>query len=273
MNSVTYKELFHKTSIKVVLLLAYLISVNLLSGYIAVWLRFPSLWGNSQIFLDYSMPLGMTWASAHIPSMILVSIPLLLIPHWNAKQINRFRMICLCLFLILIYGVLEKIPFALFPAVDLFVAFFFSLAIVPPSYQDNPKLTIGLSIFLVLFLSISSYILFSKWQHRTPVIKETSLMNGLFKLNTIEVHNVYPELTFNVELTKMISQESVCNTAIEMTSNLFDTYRFDDSYKKIVEVIFNPTETESKNTPYHLGVLEQYEEDGKNNIFCNLKYK
>ncbi len=271
MNSVTYKDLFHKTSIKVALLLAYLISVNLLSGYIAVWLRFPSLWGNSQVFLDYSMPLGMTWASAHIPSMILVSVPLLLIPRWNAKQINRFRMICLSLFLILIYGVLEKIPFALFPAVDLFVAFFFSVFIVPPSYQDNPKFTIGLSVFLALIIISSSYILYSKWQHRTPVIKETSLMNGLFKLNTIDVN--YRELIFKVELTKMISQESVCNTAIEMTSNLFDTYRFDESYKKIVEVIFNPTQTESKDTPYHLGVLEQYEEDGGKNIFCALKYK
>lgn len=270
MNSNRYKALFLKIPVKISLLLVYLVSVNLLAGYVAVWFRFPSLWGNSQIFLDYSMPFGLTWASAHIPSMILVSILLLRIPNWNEKQIQRFRIICLSLFFILIYGVLEKVPFALFPAVDLLVAFFFSLIMVPPSYKENPKLTIGLSIFLSLILISSSYFLYTKWQHRAPEIKETVLMDGLFKLNDIDVHNVYPEITFKVALTKMIPQSSICDTAIEMTTNLFNTYRFDESYKKIVELYFEPKKTETKKTVYRFGVLEQYKKDDKIDIFCHI---
>lgn len=185
MNSITYRNLFHKTAVKFGVLIIYLISVNLISGYIAVWLRFPSLWGNSQIFIDYAMPLGLTWALSHWPSMILVSIPLLRLVHWNARLINRFRIICLSIFLILIYGVIEKIPFALFPCVDLIVAFFLSLVIVPPSYKENPKLTISLNIFLCTLLIATSYLLYSKWQHRVPDIKKTNLMSGLFRLMSI----------------------------------------------------------------------------------------
>lgn len=273
MNSASYKSLFEKVSIRVIFLLIYFVIVNLLSGYIAVFLRFPSLWGNSQIFFDYAMPLNLTWAFAHWPSMIMVSIALFSLPHWEAKSIQHFRSICLSLFLILIYGVLEKIPFALFPAVDLFVAFFFSLIIVPPTYKENPKLVIGVSIFLSLFVISSSYFLYSQWQHRVPEIKETDLMNGLFKLNTIEVNDYQHKLTFNIELTNVIPQDSVCEVALEMTSELFDTYRFDESYEKIVEMTFNPKNAEGENTPYNIGVLEQYDDDGKTNIFCSLEYK
>ncbi|MBL1141221.1 MAG: hypothetical protein HND53_04235 [Proteobacteria bacterium] len=273
MNSETYKTLFYKKSVITLLLLSYLISINILAGYIAVWLKFPSLWGNSQIFLDYAMPFGLTWALAHWPSMVLLSIPLLLLPHWNAKSIQRFRLICLCLFFILIYGVIEKIPFALFPAVDLFVALFFSLIIVPPDYKENPKLVISLLIFFSFILFSCSYYIYSKWQHQVPEIIKSNLMSGLFELKEIKVDTNYKKMIFSIELKQKIPQENVCQSAIKMSSALFNSYQFDKSYKKIAYIIFNSKQTGNREPPYPLGELEQYEEKGILQIGCYLKYK
>ncbi len=273
MNSDIYKAIFRKTAVKTTLLLIYVISVNLLAGYVAVWLNFPSLWGISNVFGEYATPLFMTWGLAHWPSLILLGLPLLLIPDWKANQIQRFRVICLSLFVILIYGVLEKIPFALFPAIDALVAFFLSLIIVPPNYRENPKLIIGLSIFLSLVFVISSHYIYSKWQHRTPEIKESKLMNGLFELKKIEVNKNYRELIFSVDLKQQFSQENTCESALKMSKTLFNSYRFDNEYKRIVMLTFNPTRSDNRLSPYPLGELDQYEEDGEIHIACYIKYK
>jgi len=271
MNSATYKAFFRKTPVKLLLFLTYFISVNLLAGYCAVRLRYPSLWGGGNVFLEYGTPIGI-WGLSHWPSLLLISIPLLLVPHWNTKQINRFRIICVGLILVLLYGVIEQIPFALFPTVDLFIALLFSLIIAPPNYKENPALTVT----MVMLLSISSlsgiYYLYAKWQHRTPVIKESVLMNGLFKLKTIHVDNGYrKEMLFTTELTQYIDTDKVCDTASKMSELLFNTYPFDEKYKKLVDIIFNPQQNDS--LPYTLGQMEQYEEDGELHIGCYLKYK
>ncbi len=273
MNSNTYKAFFHTTRIKILLLLIYFISVNLLAGYAAVLMKFPSLWGNSKVFGEYAIPIFMTWGMAHWPSLIVIGISLFFVSGWNAIQIQRFRVICLSLLLVLIYGVIEKIPFVLFPAVDLLVGFFFSLIIVPPSYKENPKLTISLLIFLSVVLISSSYYLYSKWQHRTPEIKESNLMNGLFELKKVEVNKNYKELIFTIELTQFISQNDVCRIATEMSNTLFKKYSFDKQYKRIVQIIFNQNQSESIVTPYHLGLLEQYKENGEMQVGCYLMYK
>jgi hypothetical protein len=267
-----YKEFFCNVYVKIIVLMIYIISVNLLSGYLAVGFKFPSLWGNSQIFLDYAMPFGLTWALAHWPSIIIFTIPLLMLPHWNEKLVQRFRVICLSLFLILIYGVIEKIPFALFSAVDSLTAFFISLLIRPPCYKETPKLVISLSIFSLLIISGGIYSLHNKWQQLAPDVIEPNLMEGLFKLNKIEVDKNYKQLTFNIDLTQMISEERLCQTSTEMVRSLFKTYSFDNQYKRIAMIYFNPKKTEDSPS-YSLGGLEQYIENGESNIACYLKYK
>ena len=272
MNAHSYRQFFSKTPAKILLLVVFIISVNLLSGYVAVWLRFPSLWGTSNIFFEYAFPLNLTWGFAHIPSFVLISIPLFLLSSWNQTQIQRFRIICVGLFLLLLYGVMEKVPFALYPAVDLFVAFFFSLIIVPPNYKENPKLTITLCALLILVILSSLTIGFSKWQHRTPTIKEANIMGGIFTLKNIDAGNSYrTELTFTVELTKYIDQETVCDTASQMGELLFNSYPFDNDYKKIIHVIYNPIQDSASS--YKLGEVAQYEDDGEIHIGCYLKYK
>jgi len=97
-------------------------------------------------------------------------------------------------------------------------------------------------------------------------------MNGLFKLNTIHVDNGYrKEMLFTTELTQYIDTDKVCDTASKMSELLFNTYPFDEKYKKLVDIIFNPQQNDS--LPYTLGQMEQYEEDGESHIACYLKYK
>ena len=273
MNPLICQQFFRKTPAKFLLFISYFISVNLLAGYCAVWLRYPSLWGGGNVFYEYGMPIGI-WGLSHWPSLILISIPLLLIPHWNTKQINRFRAICISLFLILLYGVIEQIPFALFPAIDLLTAFFFSFVIAPPTYKENPKLTISMIIFLSLCILTGVYYLYSKWQHQTPIIKNTVLMNGLYKLKNIQVDNGYrKELLFTTELTQYIEPDKVCDSALEMGELLINTYAFDNKYNKVVEVVFNPKEKENNFKAYTLGLIEQYKEDDELKLGCYLKYK
>lgn len=272
MNTESCRQFFSKIPAKILLLVVFIISVNLLSGYIAVWLRFPSLWGSSNIFFEYAFPVHLAWGLMHIPSFVIIGLLLLLLSSWNQSQIQRFRITCICLFLILLYGVMEKIPFALYPAVDLLVALFFSLIIVPPSYKENPKLAISLIVLLLLIVLAGLMYGFSKWQHRTPIIKETNIMDGIFTLQNIDVNDDYrKELTFTVELTKFIDQKTVCNTASKMGEQLFNSYPFDNNYEKIIYVIYNPKQSDV--TAYSLGEVSQYEENGKLKIACYLKYR
>ena len=273
MSSKTYQAFFRKTQAKLLLFIAYFISVNLVAGYCAVWLRYPSLWGGGNVFLEYGTPIGI-WGLSHWPSLLLISIPLLLVPHWNTKQIRRSRIMCVGLILVLLYGVIEQIPFALFPTVDLFIALFFSLIIAPPNYKENPVLTIAMAILLSISSLTGVYYLYAKWQHRTPIIKESVLMNGLYKLKAIQVDNGYrKEMVFTTELTQYIEPDSVCDSASEMGQLLFNTYPFDVSYNKTVDIIFNPLRNENNLSAYPLGEVAQYEEDGETHIACYLKYK
>ncbi|MFT5396847.1 MAG: hypothetical protein ACI85N_002057 [Gammaproteobacteria bacterium] len=113
------------------------------------------------------------------------------------------------------------------------------------------------------------YHLYSKWQHRTPIIKESVLMNGLYKLKAISIDNDYrKELLFTIEFTQFLDPDRVCDSASNMSELLFNTYPFDEGYNKIVEVVFNPEEKDNDFSPYPLGQVEQYEEDGGLQIGC-----
>jgi hypothetical protein len=175
--------------------------------------------------------------------------------------------------LILLYGVNEKVLFALFPAIDLITALFLSFIIVPPTYKENPKLVICLLFLSSRILLSGIYCLYSKWQHQTPDIKETELMGGLFNLQSISVDNSYKkELQFTVELTQYIPENEACTISLEMSEALFKLYPFDKKYERAVKIIFNPKKIEGK-PPYSLGELNQYKEAEQIRIGCCLKYK
>jgi len=273
MLTTSCRYFFGKVYGKITLFLFYVVVVNLLAGYAAVFLKFPSLWGSSEIFLEYAMPFGMTWAMAHCPSLLLISLPLLELAHWDTKKLRRFRGVVFMLFLLLLYGVIEKIPFALFPAVDLLVIFSISLIVFPPSLRNNPVISISLIIMLLTVSVRAGVNYYLEWQHRVPEIKQSLLMEGLFELKSITVdRGRNEEMIFELDLKQHVADEELCDISLKMTKDLFSSYLFDENYHKIADVFFNPGNSDKKFSAYPLGYLiENHENDSPETISCFLK--
>ena len=112
----------------------FLIVVNLACGLIAVEFRYPSLWGGRDVFKEYALPLHLSWAIAHLPSMLIMCVLLFRMPEWDEAQITKIRCVflvgvALCIAIEFIYGggKFHRIPFVLFVLVDLSVAYALSL--------------------------------------------------------------------------------------------------------------------------------------------------
>lgn len=119
--------------------LAYLLAVNLLAGWLAVELRYPSLWGGSDVFAEYALPLPYGWAMAHWVSMLPLAFVVAALPGWPEQRLLRLRWTLLALLALVAlvevdwtYFKLERIPFMLFFAVDLSLALLLSLVFRPP---------------------------------------------------------------------------------------------------------------------------------------------
>lgn len=130
------------TSGRSLLAVAFLLTVNVLSGWLAVTLGYPSLWGNqSGIFGEYALPITFTWALAHWLSMLPLTLLILGLPLWQKSSVNRFRLglivgllVCFAIETDFGFGRLQKTPFVLFIAVDLLVALVISLLFYVPRY-------------------------------------------------------------------------------------------------------------------------------------------
>lgn len=132
----------------------FLIVVNLACGFIAVEFRYPSLWGVRDVFKEYALPLNLSWAAAHWPSMIILSVLLFRMRGWDEAQITRIRCvflagIALCIATEFIYGggKFHRIPFVLFVLVDLSVAFGLSLLL-----HQRRRPFVALLLLLVVLL-------------------------------------------------------------------------------------------------------------------------
>lgn len=125
--------------VRIAIGLAFLLVVNLLAGWLAQELRYPSLWGNSQVFAEYAWPLPYGWSMVHWVSMLPLAFVVAALPGWPPSRLVRTRWILLGLLAAVLfvevewpYGRLNRIPFLLFFAVDFSVALLVSLAIRPP---------------------------------------------------------------------------------------------------------------------------------------------
>lgn len=132
----------------------FLIIVNLACGFIAVEFRYPSLWGTSDVFTEYALPLQLSWASAHWPSMLTLSVLLFRMRRWNEAQISKTRFalltgIALCIAIEFIFGggKFHRIPFVLFILVDLSAAYILSLLL-----HQRRRPFVALFLFLVVML-------------------------------------------------------------------------------------------------------------------------
>ncbi len=126
-------------TLRIAIGLAFLLAVNLLAGWLAVELRYPSLWGNQEVFAEYAWPLPYGWAMVHWVSMLPLAFLVAALPGWPQQRLVRARWILLGLLAAVLfvevdwqYGRLNRIPFLLFFAVDFGLALLISLAIRPP---------------------------------------------------------------------------------------------------------------------------------------------
>lgn len=125
---------------RLLLAIVYLVSVNLLSGFLAEALDYPSLWGRSgSVWGEYAIPLPFTWALAHLVSMLPMALLIAGLPLWPKIWVIRARWILIAALIVLFfaevklpYGRLRHVPFYLFLAVDAAVALLLSLLIYPP---------------------------------------------------------------------------------------------------------------------------------------------
>lgn len=114
-----------ENSKRLIVAVAYLVTVNILCGFIAVEFRYPSLWGKSSVFPEYAYPVPMSWALMHWLSMAPLTYFIFRMWDWEPGLLRRFRgsllaVALLCITADIVYGGgrFHRVPFLLFPFVD-----------------------------------------------------------------------------------------------------------------------------------------------------------
>ena len=256
----------------------FLISVNLLSGYLAITLDYPSLFNVNASFGEYAIPLPFTWAMTHWPTMLIYGIPLLYHTSPEQKLVFYYRLYCAVTFCLLMLELDAKIPFLLFPKVDAVIGLVLSLALVPPTRTANPILFPVVCLAIVAILSTSGYFAYDYWQHRTPELRTTTYADGNLELTAININKVLHEMRIEMDLKTRLDSEESCALGQQAAEKVKQDYPFDNEYRKIIEVWFNPANQdlpENNGKPYPLGEISlndaHRDPDGK--LACYLSYK
>lgn len=263
---------------KLLIFSLFLLAVNLLAGFVAVWLNYPSLFNTQVSFSEYAIPLPFTWALAHWPSILIYGIPLLYLTKNKGKFLFYYRLFCAVSFALLLLQITEKIPFVLFPAVDAFTGLTLSLAIVPPNRESNPALFPSICFVGFVIFGAAGYITYDYMRHRTPELSTRLYSNGSFELVSIDIYKNLHEMRITVELKERLSTEDACSAGQELAANILNDYPFDSSYNKYVEVWLNPSSQdldENNGSPYPLGEisLNEVHKDSSGLFPCSLRYK
>lgn len=256
--------------------LAFLVSVNLLAGGLAVWLRYESLWNVQVGFAEYALPLPFCWGLAHLPSQLLGGLLLFFLPTWPKRGVDCFRTACLAVFLLALLEGDRQIPFLLFPKVDAAAALLFSLVAVPPNRRENPRLVAALGLIALAAGLLLGYVAYATWTHRTPEVTVTRYADGAFTLQAIAVHNDHRKsVVFDVALTTALPEDQACLLAQALAEGVLRDYPFDPGYDKVIEVTYSPASPPADFQPYPLGEIrlndKDRERDGR--FACYLKYK
>ena len=93
------------------------------SGLLAVGLRMPSLWGTSEIFLEYAAPLPMSWGLLHLPTLLGLGVLVVAGARRPTDWLLPLRYSCVGLLLAVIVVTtlsesLREFPLTLYAGVD-----------------------------------------------------------------------------------------------------------------------------------------------------------
>lgn len=256
----------------------YLVCVNVLSGYLALALNYPSLFNVDASFGEYAYPLPFTWALAHWPSMLLYGVPLLFISQASTKLTQYHRLFCVITVGLLFLMLDAKIPFLLFPWVDALAGLVLNLVLVPPKRHANPVQFYVTCIAVAAVIGVVAYIAFDHWQHRTPALHTTTYADGVFEMTSIDINKELHEMRIAMNLTERLDTRRACEVGQQVAENVLQDYPFDSSYNKLIEVWFNPVNSdlpENSGRPYRMGEisLNEADKDPGGAFACYLKYK
>jgi hypothetical protein len=259
-------------------LLVFLIAVNLLSGFIAVTLNYPSLFNVNASFSEYAAPFSFTWALAHWPSLLLYGIPLLFHTRTQEKLVLYYRLFCGVSFCLLMLELDAKVPFLLFPKVDAMTGLLLSLTLVAPTRSANPVLFPVVCAAGAAVMGVVVFFAYSHWQHRTPELNRTLYADRKFELTAIDVDKERHEMRVVMDLTVRMDVIESCKLGQQVAEQVTLDYPFDPSYNKLIEVWFNPATPdlkESHDDPYRLGEisLNETDRDSDGKLACYLSYR
>lgn len=195
----------HSTWTRISLALTFLIAANVLAGVAAVHLGYPSLWGNSKVFLEYALPLPFGWGLAHWLSMTPLAFLIFHLPNWDERRLVRARWVLSVLLLMLIATALvwsgwrwRKVPFVLFPLVDGALALVVSLTFKPPL-----RLLAGLAV--AAGIGAASVIVFS---NRAPQSHPSTPPEGETTRSESLAHNALTASDRKGPLLKLLEPEA-----------------------------------------------------------------
>jgi hypothetical protein len=209
--------------------------VNLASGWIAVKMGYPSLWGNTnEIFVEYAAPILYTWALAHWITMLPLTLIVLGMPTWQKPAIIRTRWLCVigiiaCLLVEvkLPVGRFRHIPMVLFPFVDLLSVLVFSFL-----FHTSRRLQVAIvaiplvagSLFLFrdqITRFIPGYAVLVKEVDRELIHKE-SLIRYVFEVVPAVSPDSYPDAA------------SICEAADELYQQVRITRAETNGYSEVI---------------------------------------
>lgn len=261
---------------RVLIFCLFLVGSSLLAGYLAITLRFPSLYNVNASFAEYAIPFPFYWGFMHIPFMLIYGIPLLLSNRTKLRYVNYFRLFCVVSFVALLFTIKHKMPFLLFPTIDAITALICSLILLPPNKKNNPRLITLLKLCTTVVLILMGYFAYDIWVHQTPNITKRLYANDTFKLQSIEVKSdFHKELLFTVNLKTELPENQICKAAQQLANEILHDYPFDQTYNQLIKIRFNPKTDEQTDSSYPLGELSLNKDDiaTDGHFACYAAYK
>jgi hypothetical protein len=259
---------------RAVIITVFFVLVNVLAGYIAIELNYPSLYNVRASFSEYAIPLPFNWAFVHLASMLVYGLPLCLMHEWQPKTVAYCRIIFGCSFLLYFLELDGKNPFILFLKIDAISALAFSLLLVPPNRADNPGLVATLKILGYGGLLVLAAVLYWAQQHRAPTVSTRHYVDDMFKLESIVVYNDFRKtMLFYVEINKQLPADKACESGQILASDLLRDYPFDETYdKKIILTLYPQAATtkESTNEVGEISLRDQHKDEG-GRFFCYVR--
>lgn len=188
----------------------YLLSANLVAGYLALELDYPSLWGDETgVFFEYALPLPFYWGLAHWLSLLPLTLLVLGMPLWRRETLRRAQwifaaiiLLCVIVELKLPFGTLRKTPFVLFFFVDFVLVLLVSL-----SLTASRRVIITSSI-AVLVVAVTL------WQ--LPTLKKIVYPGALMTVVDKGVFEDIEEIRLTVELRPDATEDEVCRAARQL---------------------------------------------------------